>query len=917
MPYTEFAKGSEWRKWDLHIHTPLSIYQRFGSNDDTTWEKYIDDIENLPDTFAVLGINDYLFIDGYKKLKLEQDKNGRLKKLKLLPVVEFRIEKFAGIDFGQLKRINLHVIFSDELSLETIQSQFLNTLEQSYFLEDGNPWTRAITLESVEELGKQIKATIPAKELHKYGSDLTEGFNNLNVKEDKIFESLKKDCFKGKYLIAVGKTEWGDLKWTDASIATKKSIINCADIVFTAAKSVEEFQKAKKQLTNQGVNDNLLDCSDAHYFSSEINKDKIGNCFTWIKADPTFEGLKQIIYEPDLRVAIQANLPEDKAGYQVIDRVEINNTQIFNSLIELNPCLNSIIGGRSTGKSVLLAAIAKKLKTDKPVKFDHNPTYDEFVNNISGSLRIIWKDGEEENNREIEYFQQGYMYELARQEDKLSILIQDILRQKGKESILSAYNKATSENKKRISDLINDLFQIIRDVTDKEQKARDKGDKKGVEDEIKRLTDELKKLNTTEIEDKDKDIYNDIKEKIEQLEQSKITINTDILNIENLKQFKVFKETISYELTSISDSRKVAIDSLFETLKSEFELKWVTELEAIQSIAKKEDTKIDVEIKQSIENKVFIKVSKSFNESTQLMEFEGKIKIQKEKLFEINNLLKEIDKLKKQKDELKENIKQAHNLYKAKINEIIPQLSDEVDDLKIIAVEKTNLQNYKDILSSGLDQRSSENQIYLTGVNSILKTITIESEIFEIFEKLIEEQLSLKGGYTNQVLATRLLSENFYKLSYDLEYEGDDFIKMSDGKKAFVVLKLLLDFSNKNCPILIDQPEDDLDNRAIYNDLVKYLRKKKKLRQIIVATHNPNIVVGADSEIVLVANQNGLKNFNRDLKQFQYVTGSLEHTFKDIKIIEVLESKGIREHICEILEGGDIAFKKREEQYGF
>lgn len=401
------------------------------------------------------------------------------------------------------------------------------------------------------------------------------------------------------------------------------------------------------------------------------------------------------------------------------------------------------------------------------------------------------------------------------------------------------------------------------------------------------------------------------------MEQNKITINTDILNIENLKQFKVFKETLSYELTSLSDSRKLTVESLFVGLKSEFELKWGTELEAIQSIAKNDLTKIDTEIKQSIENEVFIKVSKSFNESTQLMEFEGKIKIQKEKLFEINNLLSEIEKLKKQKDELKENIKKAHNLYKTKISEILPQLSDEVDDLKIVAVEKNNLQNYKDILSSGLDQRSSENQIYLTGVNSLLKSITYENEILEIFEKLIEEQLTLKGGYTHQAFANRLLGENFYKLSYDLEYEGDDFIKMSDGKKAFVVLKLLLDFSNKNCPILIDQPEDDLDNRAIYNDLVKYLRKKKKLRQIIVATHNPNIVVGADSEIVLVANQNGLKNFNHDLKQFQYVTGSLEHTFKDTKIIEVLESKGIKEHVCEILEGGDIAFKKREEQYGF
>ena len=138
----ENVKGSEWKKWDLHVHTPFSIYQRFGNNDDATWEKYIDDLENLTEDFAVIGINDYLFLDGYAKLKREQDDNFRLSNLKLLPVVEFRIEKFAGINFEQLKRINLHVIFSDDVPLETIQSQFLNTLEQSYYLEGGEPWTR-------------------------------------------------------------------------------------------------------------------------------------------------------------------------------------------------------------------------------------------------------------------------------------------------------------------------------------------------------------------------------------------------------------------------------------------------------------------------------------------------------------------------------------------------------------------------------------------------------------------------------------------------------------------------------------------------------------------------------------------------------------------------------------------------------
>src|SRR5699024_4015761 len=156
----------------------------------------------------------------------------------------------------------------------------------------------------------------------------------------------------------------------------------------------------------------------------------------------------------------------------------------------------------------------------------------------------------------------------------------------------------------------------------------------------------------------------------------------------------------------------------------------------------------------------------------------------------------------------------------------------------------------------------------------------------------------------------------FFSINYDIEYEGDNFKKMSDGKKAFVVLKLLLDFNDKNCPILIDQPEDDLDNRAIYNDLVKYVRNKKKKRQIIVATHNPNIVVGADNELVICANQHGEKNINNGNKKFQYVSGSLEHTFPKINgKDEVLESQGTREHVCEVLEGGNIAFKLREKKY--
>ena len=140
---------------------------------------------------------------------------------------------------------------------------------------------------------------------------------------------------------------------------------------------------------------------------------------------------------------------------------------------------------------------------------------------------------------------------------------------------------------------------------------------------------------------------------------------------------------------------------------------------------------------------------------------------------------------------------------------------------------------------------------------------------------------------------------------------------MSEGKKAYIILRLLLEYSNKQCPILIDQPEDDLDNRSIYTELAQYLRLIKKNRQIVIVTHNPNVVVGADAEEVIVANQHGLGNENQDKKKFQYISGSLETTFQDNGSPFILLKQGIKEHVCEILEGGEEAFRKRERKLGY
>lgn len=221
------------------------------------------------------------------------------------------------------------------------------------------------------------------------------------------------------------------------------------------------------------------------------------------------------------------------------------------------------------------------------------------------------------------------------------------------------------------------------------------------------------------------------------------------------------------------------------------------------------------------------------------------------------------------------------------------------------------------IRENRLNLRGWERQSYIQNMwQNYSKDTSNISMIF--LNDVLSDNIDYKASNRDENVLSEFLSENWFNISFDLIYEGDSFVSMSQGKQAFVILKLLLEFSDKTCPILIDQPEDSLDNRAIYKDLVKYLRKKKIERQIIIVTHNPNVVVGADSELIIIANQHGKDSPNQNHIKFQYKSGSLENTAALIDTKEcILDKQGIREHVCEILEGGKEAFEKRERKYGF
>ena len=134
--------------------------------------------------------------------------------------------------------------------------------------------------------------------------------------------------------------------------------------------------------------------------------------------------------------------------------------------------------------------------------------------------------------------------------------------------------------------------------------------------------------------------------------------------------------------------------------------------------------------------------------------------------------------------------------------------------------------------------------------------------------------------------------EDMLRVKYAQDPNSGEFKnveKGSAGQKASAILAFLLSHGKE--PLIIDQPEDDLDNALIYDLIVKQIHENKSRRQIIIATHNPNIVVNGDSELVHV---------------LKFAVGQIQ-----LDRQEGLEESGIRKAICDIMEGGEEAFEKR------
>lgn len=932
-------RGSIWRRWDLHLHTPgtLKNDNYVGTTLDEKWDNfyeaingYIGDGSNPDKAVSVIGITDYLSIQNYLKVKNDNKLPEAVKMI--LPNVEMRLTLT-----GTNSPVNIHFLFDPEI-VDDLDARFFGKLSFSYA---GGSYSA--TRSELIRFGHILDQTLEGDQAFKRGAE------QYLVELSVISELFKNDSDLRKHTLIVvansstdGASGIGKKGGKGQTEALRKSVYQFADAIFSAQPSDRKYFLGEGADNPQEVIDlygSLMPCihgSDAHSIEKIFEPDQQRYC--WIKADTTFEGLLQILYEPAERVLIQSNSPDTKDPHQVIESITFEDDNFQRIPIVFNDSLTCIIGGKSTGKSLLLRQLAQSIDnsyTQKREKglLQRTPFQ---VNKAT----VLWKDGTLDSRR-IVYIPQSYLSRIvddAEESSEISKIIHDILLQEPK--IKDAFNEFQQKLNildSQIAANINDYCKLTIAIQNLEDEIKKEGHVDTFRTTIKGLETERAELaSVINISDEELDNYTKLEKELQELEIKKEKLSKDLellkeipdpvavvpgyfktndcVNVEHLFK-KSFGECEKSLLIAISESESV--------LCAEWHNKIKTIVESLSNAIKEVESSL--EKKGTLYGQMKIKV----DQNTQLQTLSKKITEENKKLVEaekrnttLSNYYDEAGKLRKAIISSQEEFQSICERYCNVVNETgTKKATNLMFDAQTVWKKREFFQG----LANSLNNRnfSSFRNVHHLDLSNPDSIINYDVSLLEklwtaIVEPDKEGGLNIKGSF-NLASVLREIFKNWYNIHYVVKSGHDTIEEMSPGKKALVLLEMFISLEDSLCPILIDQPEDDLDNRSIYDDLVKFIREKKHERQIITVTHNANVVLGADAEEVIIANQMG-QDSPKEKYRFEYRSGSIENneltvTGDGSECIGVLYKKGIQTQICDILEGGRSAFEKRQHKY--
>lgn len=1026
MVTSQYDRGSEWRKWDLHIHTPASFHwdgeklsSAMNSPADIALIDEMIDALNAAEP-AVFAIMDYWTFDGWFALKnrLSQPNAPKLEKT-VFPGIELRLMS------PMKERLNAHVLFSDKIT-----DQELRDFKSNLLVEFPGSKSKKLSNDALIEYARFVQSeklkyhALDEAKVHnddsyalEAGSKIAEisceSYKNAisELADNKAIGFMPFDTSDGltgikrnehyAYVLGLFKTspifETRDIDlWTAFSgIKTEKN-----------SKWFDNFQIALNNIPRLAVSG-----SDAHRFIGEAgNNDKRGygdypsDKITWIKADPTFEGLLQAIKEPAKRSFIGKQPPKVKLFNEnksfFLDKLEINKTAdstltdewLNNTQLNLNSDLVAIIGNKGNGKSALADIIALLGNSKQSQHFSFLKT-----NRFRGktgepakyfTAKSTWCDGTEqtknlnedpatESVEFVKYIPQGHFEELCNahvsgKSDAFEKELRSVIFSHTEDTIrlgaldfdqLIEQQEGALQN--RIDGIRNELKSINKQITSiEEQMLPEK--RKQIEELLThkhRLIEEHNKVKpeeviqpTNKLSHEQQEASKELDEISKELEINKTKKENNDIELKKLAEkrkaalnvlegisivkrsaesfIKSFKEDAELVGLNISEIIKIEIneqlisDAKNRISESESELraenqkieeqnikliKRRTPLSANLDLPQKKYQDYLIQLKEWKEKRAIIFGN---SESPDTLEGLKHRKEQLDRLPERRNSLQDsrlektseifdlLDEKRSNREKLFQPIQELihsnsliRDEYKLQFKAELNSTSNSISN-KLFSLVKQAVGEFRGSSESEAVIKNLVDKYHFNDKKSLLRFV---NELYEKLENAAGGQSGifsiLRKDCTSDEVYDFIFSLDYLKPRYTLMFQDAEIGQLSPGQRGSLLLIFYLLVDKDSLPIILDQPEENLDNETIVSLLVPVLNEAKQKRQIIMVTHNPNLAVVCDAEQIIhceIDRKNGHK--------IKYTSGSIE-------------CKKINRKVVDVLEGTMPAFENRRNKY--
>ena len=854
-----FEHGAEIVRADFHLHTNQD--KEFQYNGTDYVNDYIDELVKNEIHVGVITNHNKFDLDEYKVLK----KAAKKKDIFLLPGVELSIKQGANA-------VHTLVVFNPDEWIKNGENHISKIID-SFFLGISNAENE-----------------------------------NTSTNEDLISCIIKMNSMAKDYFLIFAHVEQksGFLKECKGglikSLAQKNEFRERA-VGFQKVRTRDLAQKAKLWM---GYEVASVEGSDP----KRIEEIGMGTQHTYVKiGEYSFSAIKYALRDFENRIFSEKPI----IGHGYIKSMKCLGGKLDGQEFSPSTLLNTFIGIRGSGKSSVLEVMRYALDMDPATDADYKNSLVETVLGSGGQvlLTVVDRYGkqyqvkrilhesvtiiDEENTtlpvavgailnnplyfgqKDLALTRAGYELELLNR-----LVGKDV---SGTTETVAQIADELCEGIKKLLD-ISDIPERIAEITDKNIEIEHKlkiYKERGIDSKLRKQTacnDDLTKIES---------VYQKTKKIIDTLENS--YSDADIQSISLADYQSEFNQDIFHEAKVPLDKSIEFLDNIKEITK-----KLRLNLEELDAVKRKLLNRIE-SLKEE-----FAQIKREINDDTidldSFVAYQKTLTMNQEEIETLREILKDKTKIESKVKELidkrNESLNQSYQAYCAEIKRI----NESQDQLNINIEFKGN----KDIFRNDLQKAFKG-----TGITEIkYKEI---SEQFSDFVSILEDYFLMNGKKLKRILTENVwikvsdkIIQNYvdYVKSYcpdliRILYHGKLLSKHSIGQRASALILFIL--TQQDCDvIIIDQPEDDLDNQVIYEELIQTIREKKKNMQFIFATHNANIPVLGDAERIITTIYDG------DTGKIKMDQGTIDCSSSHKAIVDIME-------------GGEEAFKRRNEIY--